>query len=131
MKQITPAQAMQASFTQVKYFQHSKDKPARIVGTYSFDRFLKPAETQDKAIKRLMSGVKRNAQAAPKRVFPTAAADLVSPQAYARAYYRLNNLGSPDGLFHLSSRPTEYPEGPEVIFTEEAAEVEEDFADIL
>src|ERR1700693_385078 len=81
--------------------------------------FIKPAETQEKAIKRLMSGLASRARKQPIRVFPKTEEALASPQAYARAYFSINDLGNPDGFLKLSANPTEYLEDENVDYWED------------
>ena len=88
--------------------------------------FAKPGETQEAAIKRFMSTLKRRAKAEPSRQYPISAEALASTKAYVEAYYRINFKDELDGhvggaqdyvrqLFgELSTNPTPWPETDEV-----------------
>lgn len=95
-------------------------------GDSEYRTFAKPGESQEVAIKRYLSMLKRQAKAEPPRQFPMNAKALASTKAYVEAYYRINFHSELNGhaggaedyvrqLFgELSEQPTTWPETEEV-----------------
>jgi len=112
MKQITPAQHHKAATT-----------PFVVIGKvdkhrYEYERFAKPLETQDAAIKRFMRELKAKTRKAEKRTYPRDTLALDSVERYVQTYYTQNGLGTPP-YRNLPKTPTLWPQGPEVEFSEE------------
>ncbi|CAB5162302.1 hypothetical protein UFOVP151_17 [uncultured Caudovirales phage] len=115
MKQITPAQHLKASTTPiVSVIKFGQNKGL----THDYERFTKPLETQDAAIKRLMRELKANKRKAEKRTYPRDKLALDSVERYVQTFYTQNGLGTPP-YRNLPNTPTLWPQGPEVEFSEE------------
>lgn len=119
MKQITPAQHLAATCKPPKV----KSWP---VGTFiETPRFAKLGETQDAAIKRFMSALKRNIRKTETRKYPPSS--LGSTKAYVENYYGINfGHGNPP-FSNLSTANTTYPEGLDV----EVSHVDDDISDLI
>ena len=115
MKQITPAQHLEASTTQiVSVIKFGPNKGL----SHDYERFTKPLETQDAAIKRFMRELKAKTRKAEKRTYPRDTLALDSVERYVQTYYTQNGLGTPP-YRNLPNTPTLWPQGPEVEFSEE------------
>lgn len=121
MKQITPAQHLAATA-----------KPAKVkswpLGTFTeAPRFAKFGETQDAAIKRFMSALKRNIRKPETRNFPSDSVSLSCTKNYVEKFYGINFGHGNLPFSNLSTSPTTHPEGLDV----EVSHVDDDISDLI
>lgn len=113
---ITPAQIKAAAFTQIRHWERQfVDGELKTIPSDQYsNRFIKPMEDPEKAVKRLMKAVKRR-RTKDGRIYPSFCKGM-TVQHYVKLFEQHNYLMLTD-TSHLTM-PASIPEGAECIYSE-------------